>query len=144
MHLMPTTDLFMKKRSKKNPSFKSWRKLYDCGHWYTSRPRPTMVSAGRAWSGTALQQISQACDDLVCESTGEDALLYLLTNKEETDRDVKVRNWLACSNHKVVEFQVLGEARKTNSTVHSTGLSTCSFHTGLHESRMQPVQDSSR
>lgn len=53
----------------------------------------------------------------------------MFTNKEETDRDVKVRNRLGCSNHEVVELQVLREARKTNSTVQYTAQD--SVHTVL-------------
>ena len=81
---------------------------------------------------------------VINESTSEVALLdLLLTNKEESDRDVEIKSSLGHSNHEIVEFKVLRKVRKTNSTVYSARPSTYSYNRALQESRFQLVQGSS-
>lgn len=56
--------------------------------------------------------LTQATD----ASTGEDALDFLFTNKEEFIWDMKVKSSprLTCSNHETVELKILQEISRTN------------------------------
>lgn len=62
---------------------------------------------------------------VINDQTNEYALLdLLLTNKEEEDGDVKAKSSLGCSSHEIMEFKVLREGEKTNTTAYSAQPST--------------------
>lgn len=57
---------------------------------------------------------------VIDDPASEYALLDLsLTNKEEADGDVKAKSSLGCCNHEIIEFKVLREGEKTNTTAYS-------------------------
>ncbi|GAB0184141.1 hypothetical protein GRJ2_000879400 [Grus japonensis] len=66
------------------------------------------------------------------EPTRRGAMLDLiLTNKEGLVGDVKLKGSLGCSDHEMVEFRILGAARRA-----------CSNYPGLQQSRLWPLQGS--
>lgn len=80
----------------------------------------TLISADRViWLSAAIRRFLESVNDnflmhLIRKLSSKGTLLdLLLTNKEESDRDAKIKGSLSYSNHQTVEFKILREVRKT-------------------------------
>ena len=90
-------------------------------HWGLLTP---LISAdGVIWLSAAIRRFLESVDDnflvqLIQKLTGKGTLPdLLLTNKEKSHRDVKIKGSLGYSNCQTVAFKILREVRKTHCMV---------------------------